>query len=176
LVRPVTVQLVVNDVQVRPPGAEVTVYPVITAPPVLDGTDQETSTDPSPDDALTPEGAPGTVDGTISVEDSDASPIPAAVFARMTKVYAMPLVRPATTQLVVEVVQVKDPGEEITVYPVMGRPPVDEGADHETVTWESPNTPATSVGASATVAGTTEPDALEAAPEPALFVAVTVNV
>jgi hypothetical protein len=59
---------------------------------------------------------------------------------------------------------------------VIAEPPVLDGADHETTTDESPKTPDTPVGAPGTVAGTTAPDAEDAEPVPALFVAVTVNV
>jgi len=59
---------------------------------------------------------------------------------------------------------------------VIALPPFDDGAVQETTTDESPNTPDTPVGASGTVAGTTDVDAEEAEPVPALFVAVTVNV
>jgi len=59
---------------------------------------------------------------------------------------------------------------------VTALPPFEAGADQETVTEESPNTPDTPVGAPDTVAGTTAPDAEDAEPVPALFVAVTVNV
>ena len=38
-----TVQLVVAVVQLKPPGDEVTVYPVIDAPPLLDGAVQDTT-------------------------------------------------------------------------------------------------------------------------------------
>ena len=55
-------------------------------------------------------------------------------------------------------------------------PPFEAGADQETTTEESPNTPDTPVGAPGTVAGTTDADAEDAEPVPALFVAVTVNV
>jgi hypothetical protein len=66
-------------------------------------------------------------------------------------------------------------GEEITRYEVITAPPLD-GAVHETVADESPNTPATPVGAPGTVEGTTAELAVEAAPVPEAFVAVTVNV
>ena len=54
-------------------------------------------------------------------------------------------------------------------------PPLD-GAVHETVADESPNAPTTPVGAPGTVEGTTAELAVEAAPVPDTFVAVTVNV
>jgi len=59
---------------------------------------------------------------------------------------------------------------------VITEPPVLDGAVQETTASELPNTPDTPVGASGTVAGTTEVDAEDAEPVPALFVAVTVNV
>ena len=55
-------------------------------------------------------------------------------------------------------------------------PPVLDGPDQEMSAEESPNTPATPVGTPGTVAGTTDAEATDAAPEPALFVAVTENV
>jgi hypothetical protein len=48
--------------------------------------------------------------------------------------------------------QVKPPGDEVTVYPVMGDPPFDAGALHDTVAEESPESPATELGAAGTEA------------------------
>jgi len=48
-------------VQVFAPGVEVTVYPVIAAPPSLVGAAHVTVTLPSPATPLTPVGAPGAV-------------------------------------------------------------------------------------------------------------------
>ena len=79
-------------------------------------------------------------------------------------------------QVVVAVVHVNEPGEDVTVYPVISEPPVLDGADHETATEESPKTPDTPVGAPATVAGTTASEAVDAEPVPALLEAFTVNV
>jgi len=59
---------------------------------------------------------------------------------------------------------------------VIALPPFDDGAIQETTADESPNTPDTPVGTLGTVAGTTDAEALDAEPVPALFVAVTVNV
>ena len=88
----------------------------------------------------------------------------------------MPFVKPVTVQLVVAVVHENEPGDEVTVYPVIALPPFEAGADHETVTEESPKTPDTPVGTPGTVAGTTAPEAVDVELVPALFVAVTVNV
>jgi len=59
---------------------------------------------------------------------------------------------------------------------VIEAPPVFAGAVHETRTWVLPNEPAMSVGASGALAGTTDAEAVDAEPAPALFVEVTVNV
>jgi len=51
----------------------------------------------------------------------------------------VPFVRPVTVQLVVDVVQVNEPGDEVTVYVVIALPPLLLGAAQETVIEESPN-------------------------------------
>jgi len=149
---------------------------VIAEPPFEAGADQETTTEESPNTPDTPVGTPGTVAGTTAPEAVDAEPVPALFVTVTENVYEMPFVKLGTVQLVVEVVHENEPGEDVTVYPVIAEPPVLDGADHETVTEESPNTPDTPVGAPGTVAGTTDADAEDAEPVPALFVAVTVNV
>ena len=83
---------------------------------------------------------------------------------------------PLTAHEVVEVVQLRPPGDEITVYDVTAEPPSDDGADHETTTDPALLTPTTPVGEPGSVAGTTADEAEEAEPAPALFVAATVNV
>ena len=45
---------------VNPPGTDLTVYPVIDAPPSLAGAAHDTDADPFPAVATTPDGAPGT--------------------------------------------------------------------------------------------------------------------
>ena len=48
-------------------------------------------------------------------------------------VYAVPLVRPGTvTDVAPVVVAVKPPGDAVTVYPVMGEPPLLAGVVHDT--------------------------------------------
>jgi hypothetical protein len=64
--------------------------------------------------ALTAVGAPGTFAGVTEL-DAPLGPVPAALVATTLKVYPVPLVRPLTTQLVVAVVQVNDPGVEVTL-------------------------------------------------------------
>ena len=80
-------------------------------------------------------------------------------------------------QLVVDVVQVRPPGEDVTVYPVIELPPVDAGADQDTTDCAFALAVAeTPVGAPGTVIGTTAAETLDAGPVPEEFVAVTVKV
>ncbi len=65
--------------------------------------------------AVTPIGAPGGPSGVTALEAGEAGEVPRALVAVAVKVYDDPWVRPLTVQLVVEVVQVKPPGEEVTV-------------------------------------------------------------
>ena len=88
----------------------------MTAPPPLSvGAVQETSTEASPDTTATSIGAPGTVAGTTAPDAPEAEPVPALFVAVTVNVYEMPFVRPVTVQLVVAVVQVNEPGDEVTV-------------------------------------------------------------
>ena len=174
-VKPVTVHAVVAVVQVDEPGEDVTVYAVIVDPPLTDGADHDTATEESPNTPDTPVGTPGTVAGTTAADAEEAEPAPALFVAETVKVYDVPFVRPVIVQLVVDVVQVNEPGDDVTVYAVTALPPLDDGADHDTTADESPNAPDTEVGTPGTVAGTTVDDAEEAEPVPALFVAATVN-
>ena len=66
---------------------------------------------------------------------SDGALSPTGFVAMAVKVYDCPTVRPKIEQLVVEVVQVSDPGFEVTVYEVMVTPPSLLGEAHES--WAS---------------------------------------
>jgi hypothetical protein len=59
--KPVTVNGLEAPVAVRLPGLDVTVYPVIAEPPLLDGAENDTVACALPAVALTPVGAPGGV-------------------------------------------------------------------------------------------------------------------
>ena len=89
------------------------------------------------DVAATAVGALGVVAGVAADEGADVPLVPAELVAVTVNVYGVPLVRPRTVQLVVTpsgVVQVCPP-EEVTVYEVMGEPPVVVGATQETGDW-----------------------------------------
>jgi hypothetical protein len=66
--------------------------------------------------AVTPVGAPGAAAGVAVADGAEAGPVPEPLVAVTVKVYPVPLVSPFTVQLVVPpVVQVKLPGDEVTV-------------------------------------------------------------
>jgi hypothetical protein len=67
------------------------------------------------------------------------------------------------------------PGEDVTVYPVMGLP-LEAGAVNATLAWALPAVATGLVGASGTVLGVTDPEAAEATEFPAALVATTVKV
>lgn len=119
-----TTQLVAlaGALHVAPPGEEVTVYPVIGAPPLLDGAVKKTVALALSAVAEIEVGAPGTVAGvalTDTVEDSE-SPTPLVAMTR--KVYSVPFERPSTVTGDAELLPVKPPGSAITVYVVIADP------------------------------------------------------
>ena len=81
LVSPVTVHDVVDDVQVRPPGDAVAVYPVIAEPPLSLGAVHDSETCVLPGVPATPVGAPGTVRGVTEEEAGEALLVPALFVA-----------------------------------------------------------------------------------------------
>jgi hypothetical protein len=75
----------------------------------------------------------------------------------------------------VALVHVFPPVDEVTVYPVMAEPPVEDGAVHETVAAEPP-TAVPMVGAPGTVAAVTLDEGVDVELLPAALEATTVNV
>jgi len=86
LVSPLTVHGLDAAVQVRPPGDEVTVYPVMAEPPSLTGTVHDTTAEALPAVADAAVGAPGTVAGVTAYEGADAGPVPEMLVAVTVKV------------------------------------------------------------------------------------------
>jgi hypothetical protein len=137
LVRPPTVQVLAEVVQVNDPGVEVTVYPVIDAPPVDDGAVHDTTDWPFAFDvADTPVGAPGTVDGVAAADAADAALVPTEFVAVTLNVYEMPFWSPVTVHLrpLSFVLHLKLPGVDVTVEFVTAIPPFDVRFQ-ETVDW-----------------------------------------
>jgi len=88
----------------------------------------------------------------------------------------VPVVRPVTTHDVVDVVQVKLPGVDVTVYPVIGEP-LASGVPQATLAEVEDATFAeTLAGASGGVAISSAADAVEDGLVPIALVAVTVKV
>ena len=100
---------------VKPPGLDVTVYPVIELPPVVPGAVNATLAEALPAVALTPVGAPGTVAGVTEEEAEDGTELPTEFVDTTVKVYGVPFVNPVKFIGDVAPVAVKLPGEEVTV-------------------------------------------------------------
>ena len=127
--------------------------------------------------ATTRVGAPGTEAGPTGWLGSDAAPLPTELAAVTVKVYAVPLIRPATVHEVAPAgaAHVARPGLEVTVKPDIGSPPFDAGAAQKTRATELPASAVTPEGVPGTVAGVTGALEAEGSPVPAELVAVTVN-
>jgi len=123
-------------------------------------------------------GALGGPTGVTALDAAEAAEVPIAFVAVTVNVYDVLLVSPVTVADVVDpdTVAVRPPGDDVTVYPVIGDPPVAEGAVHDTVAWPFPAVAFTAVGAPGGAAGVTALDAAEAGPGPPAVTAVTVNV
>jgi hypothetical protein len=88
-VSPVTVIGLTEPVAVKPPELEVTVYPVITEPPLLPGAVNVTVAWAFPAVAVPIVGAPGTVEvgeGVTEFEAELAGPVPLAFVAVTVKI------------------------------------------------------------------------------------------
>src|SRR4051794_5089833 len=120
-------------VAVMPPGAELTVYEVIAEPPFERGAANVTSACVLPAAAIGSVGAPGRVAGVTLFEGADASPVPTALVAVTVNVYAVPLVSPLTMMGEAVPPALLPPGEDVTVYEVMGEPPFEPGGVNVTV-------------------------------------------
>ena len=136
--------------------------------------------DPVADAALNVRTAGG--DGVTLFDAAEGGPVPIAFVAVTLNVYAVPLARPVTVCVVAVVpafVSRPPAGVDVTAYPVIGDPPLDAGGVNETVALALPAVATTAVGAPGTpggAAGVTVFEALDGAPVPTAFVAVTVNV
>jgi hypothetical protein len=86
------------------------------------------------------------------------------------------LVNPVTTRGELAPVEVKPPGEDVTVKPVMALPPLEAGAVKATLACAFPAVATGLVGAPGTVNGVTADDAVDATELPAALVATTVKV
>ena len=122
--------------------------------------------------AATIVGAPGTVAGVTVFDGADAGPVPTALVAVTVKVYAAPLVRPATVMGDAAPLALMPPGEELAVYDVIGEPPLETGGVNVIVACPFPAVAVPMMGAPGTAPGVAL-TAAEAGPVPKAFVAVT---
>ena len=89
---------------------------MIADPPVFVGAVKLTVALPLLPVALIPVGMPGAVTAGVTDDDAvEAVPVPTELVATTVKVYAVPLVRPATVIGEEVPVAVMPPGEEVTV-------------------------------------------------------------
>lgn len=161
---------------VNPPGLDVTVYPVIVAPPLSLGAVNETVACPFPAVAETAVGAAGIVLGVTAVLAVDAVPVPRLFIAATVNVYAVPFVRPVTVMGELVPVAVTPPGLDVTVYCIISKPPLSVGGVNVTVACPFPAVAETPVGANGTLAGIIAAEGADASDVPIAFVAVTMNV
>ena len=107
---------------------------------------------------------------------SELGLVPTAFVAVTVNVYAVFWVNPVIVTEVLAVVAITSPGSDVTVYSVIGLPPSEAGAVHETVASLSPGVADKLVGASGTPVVVTALEGAELALVPAALVAVTVKV
>ena len=104
-------------------------------------------------------------------------PVPAELVAVTVTRYVVPLFKVESTQVKAPVVvQMAPPGLAVAVYPVMVKPPLENGTAHETTIWALPGVAVRPVGAVGRPTGMTALEGAEAGPVPTAFVAVTVKV
>jgi hypothetical protein len=96
-----------------PPLLAVTRYDVTAEPPSSAGADHTTTASPSPGDADTSVGAPGTVRG-VTTTASDARDVPTALVAVTVKEYSVPFVNPMTSHDNPAVTHDAPPGDAVT--------------------------------------------------------------
>src|SRR5579884_693068 len=155
-----------------PPGLDVTMYAVTGLPPSSSGGLNETVACRLPGAALGSNGGLSAVEFTqiTAFEGADSGPLPALVVACTVKVYVVPFVNPVTAIGLVVPVAVMPPGLDVTVYPVMGAPPVVIGGVNETLTPPGPTAALIPVGAPGRPSGWAKP-ASASGPSPSAFVA-----
>lgn len=90
--------------------------------------------------------------GVTLLEGADSGPLRTAFVAWTVNVYAVPFVSPVTTIGLPAPDAVKAPGVDVTVYEVIGLPPLDAGGLKLTVAWPLPAVAVAAVGAPGAVA------------------------
>jgi hypothetical protein len=158
-----------------PPGDDVAVYEVM-GEPFDEGGVNATPACVLPAAAKAIVGAPGTPAGVTLFDGADADPPPTALVAVTVKVYAVPLASPVTVIGEAGPLAVNPPGDEVTVYDVIGVPPLERGGVNVTVACALPAEATTFVGIPGNAAGVTGFEGADAGPAPKALAAVTVKV
>ena len=112
----------------------------------------------------------------MEFDDPDAELVPTLLVAVTVNAYPVPLVRPVSTMDSCVVVAVMLPGSEVTVYKVIGEPPLDAGAFQVMLACPFPAVATIPVGGLGMVTGVMEFDDPDAGLVPMLSVAMTVKV
>ena len=86
MAKPVTTKVELDPVAVKPPGEDVTVYPVMVLPPFEIGAVNATLAWAFPAVATGLVGAPGTVLGVTAADGTEATEFPAELVATTVKV------------------------------------------------------------------------------------------
>jgi hypothetical protein len=126
-------------------------------------------------------GLTGTLSGVTGVDGSEAVLVPTLFLAFTVNVYGVPFFNPVTVHVkgnvpvVLVAVQVLPVGFDVTLYEMIGAPP-SVGAVQLTLAAPFPATADGAAGATGTVAGVTETDAVDVVLVPTAFPALTVNV
>jgi hypothetical protein len=131
----------------NPPVDDVTVYPVIVAPPLFVGATKDTIAWALPPTAVGAAGAFGTVAGVTELDWVLETELPILFVATTVNVYAVPFVNPSTVRGEEAPLAVNPPVDDVTVYPVIDVPPVFVGGTKDTTACALPATAVASVGA-----------------------------
>ena len=107
-------------------------------PPLDDGADHETDADPSPREAATDTGGPGTVRGNVGMLGTLATESPMALVAVTVNVYDVVLLNPVHNAVSPETTHEPAAGDTDTAYEVTGSPPSEAGADQLSATLPGP--------------------------------------
>jgi hypothetical protein len=147
----------------------------VIADPFAGGAVKLTTASSLPDAALTPVGAPG-APTTTALETADGGPVPSVFVAVTVNVYEVPFVNPVTVSGLADPNAISPPGDAVTVYVLIARPPSEDGGLKLTVACPFPGAAVTSRGAPGAPVGVTAADGADAGPVPTAFTAATVNV
>jgi hypothetical protein len=132
-------------------GTQITLYPVMAAPPFDTGGVQLIVADATPAIPVTPRTAEGgPVVGAVGVAESEtaeATELPTAFLETTVNVRGVPLAKPVNVVVKTFPSATGLPTDGVTVYPVITEPPFEAGAVHEIVTEFVPATAVTPVGA-----------------------------